>query len=256
MGIPVDYCEPWTTPERLCCPDATATDCGTGEEVPVTYAWTDDELIEAASGMLFRATCGLFPGHCELTVRPCVRCGCGRWPCGCGRYRFVDLQDRFPVISVESVLIDGEEVDPATYRLDDYRRLVRLGADVWPTCNDLALPSTDPGTFEVRYIAGRRPPIELQMAAAELTCELKRACNGLACRLPANVTRVTRNGITLEIGALEDALRAGVSGVAMVDAAIRRYDCTRAKARVWHPGLRQARQIVTTPAPPSGEGEA
>lgn len=243
MGVPVEYCEPWTTVDRLCCPDIEGVDCVTGDPVVNTYAWTDEELIDAATGMLFRQTCHLFPGHCEITIRPCAYCACNRRKCGCGRYVYIDLQDRYPVISVDEVLIDGVVVDPATYRVDDFRRLVRLDGLCWPACNDMSADDSEPGTFSVTYTAGRTPPIELQMAAAELACELKRACNGADCRLPSNVTSVSRQGVTLNIDAIEAAVNGGVSGIAIVDAAVRRYDCARAKSRVWHPSLRLPRGV-------------
>jgi hypothetical protein len=243
VGIPVEFCEPWTTPDKLCCPDVVGVDCVSGEPDPATYAWTDEELIEAATSLLFKQTCHLFPGHCQITVRPCAYCSCNRNKCGCGRYVFIDLQDRYPIISVDEVLVDGVVVPPAAYRVDDYRRLVRVDGACWPTCNDLSLDDSQPRTFSVQYTAGRRPPIELQMAAAELACELKRACTGNDCRLPANVTQVNRQGVTLNIDALEAAVNGGVSGIAIVDAAIQRYNCARAKARVWHPSLRTPRQV-------------
>lgn len=245
MGVPVEFCEPWVTADRLCCPDADpVVDCLTGEPTPVTYAWTDDELIEAATGILFRQTCHLFPGYCTITIRPCAYCTChNRHRCSCGRYVYIDLQDRYPVISIDEVLIDGVVVDPATYRVDDYHRLVRIGGECWPRCNDLSENTPAPNTFSVTYTAGRRPPIELQMAAAELACELKRACNGLDCRLPRNVTHVSRQGVSMDISAVEDAVSGSVSGLASVDIAVRRYDCARAKGRVWHPSLRRGRGV-------------
>lgn len=243
MGIPVQYCEPWTTPERLCCPDIVPTDCQTGLPVPATYAWTDEELIQAATDILFRATCSLFPGHCQITVRPCPSCGCNRSKCGCGRYVFIELQDRYPVISVDEVKIDGVVLDPSEYRVDDYRRLVRLNGECWPSCNDLTEPDTEPHTFSVTYTAGRRPTTILQMAAAELACELKKACNLTDCRLPQNVTQVSRQGVTLNIDAVEAAVMGGYTGITIVDSAVAQYNCARAKSRVWHPSLSKPRQV-------------
>lgn len=245
MGVPVDRCEPWTTVDRLCCSDEVGVDCETGDPVVATYKWTDAELIDVASNILFKQTCHLFPGQCQVTVRPCGVCSCHhRWPCRCGTYDVVILQDRHPVISVDEVKVDGVVLAPAAYRVDDFRRLVRVDGDCWPSCNDLDEPSTEPGTFEVTYTAGRRPPIELQLAAAELACELKVACTGGSdCRLPSNVTSVSRQGLTLNIDALEAAVAGGVSGMPAVDAAVRRYNCQRQKGRVWHPSLRGPRGV-------------
>jgi len=243
VGVPVEWCEPWTTPDKLCCPDVETVDCVTGLPVVLTYAWTDAELIDAATGMLFKRTCHQFPGHCQITVRPCGYCSCSRDRCGCGRYVYIQLQDRFPVISVDEVKVDGVIIDPGSYRVDDYSRLVRLDGACWPLCNDLTLADDQPNTFSVKYTAGRRPPVELQIAAAELACEMKRACNGNDCRLPSNVTQVNRQGVTLNIDALEAAVSGGSTGLAFVDAALARYDCARAKSRVWHPSLKPPRQV-------------
>jgi len=243
VSIPLEYCEPWTTPDKLCCPDLETVDCVTGEPVAATYAWTDEQLIDAATGILFRQTCSLFPGFCTIVVRPCGTCSCRRSPCGCGRYPFIDLQDRYPVVSVDFVTINGVNLDASDYRVDDFHRLVRLDGQCWPSCNDLTLPSTEPGTFEVIYTAGRRPPIQLQMAAAELACELKRACNGLDCRFPSNVTHVSRQGVSMDISAVEAAVNGGVSGIAAIDIAVGQYNCSRAKSRVSHPQLSKPRQV-------------
>jgi len=244
MGVPVEFCEPWTTVDKLCCPDAEPIDCVTGEPVPATYVWTDEQLIEAATGILFRATCRLFPGHCQIKVRPCPPCACQHSPCRCGGvYPFIDLQDRYPVISVDEVKVDGVVVPPASYRVDDYHRLVRIDGMYWPGHQHLILDDTQPGTFSVTYTAGRRPPIQLQMAAAELACEMKRACNGLACGLPHSVTSVSRQGVTLNIDALEGSVEGGHSGIPGIDLAVSQYNCARSKGRVWHPSLSKPHQV-------------
>lgn len=245
---PVEFCEPWTTADKLCCPDVVGTDCETGDEVPAVYVWNDDELIEAATGILFRATCRLYPGYCQHVVRPCVECRCQRSPCDCGRrYPYIDLQDKYAVISVDEVLIDGVVLDPSEYRLDDHHRLVRLNGGCWPTCNDLIAEPTEPQTIQVTYTAGRRPPIELQMAAAELACEMKRACNGGDCVFPRNVQSVSRQGITINMQALEAAVGQFGTGLAFVDATVQQYQCARARSRVWHPSLDNPMQVTPTP---------
>lgn len=244
MGIPVGFCAPWIDADRLCCPDAPdGEDCATGDPIVTTYAWSDDELIVAATGILFRATCQLYPGLCDVTVRPCAHCNCGRNKCGCGRYFYITLQDSYPVTEINEVKIDGNVVDSSTYRIDDFKQLVRLDGQCWPTCNDLSLDSTEPQTFDVSYTAGREPPIELQMACAELACEMKRACNGQSCGLPRNVTSVSRQGVSMNIDALESAVNGAVTGLAVVDNVVRQYNCQRQRSRVWHPSLDKPRQV-------------
>lgn len=251
MGQPIDFCAPWIDADRLCCPDGDpVVPCSDpdADAVTPTYIWSDDELIEAATGILFRATCRLFPGECETVVRPCPPCSCQHRPCRCvGRpYWYVVLQEHHPVIEVSEVKIDGVVLDADSYRLDEHARLVRTDGLRWPWRNYLDLPDTEEGTFSVTYTAGRTPPLELQMACAALACELKRACGGMSCALPSNVTMVNRQGVTLDLGALEAAVGGAASGLAIVDAAVRPYDCRRAKSRVWHPSLDRARGVHPT----------
>ena len=247
MGIPVEFCEPWTTADKLCCEDVVGVDCETGEPVVSTYAWSDAELIEAASAILFRATCRLYPGLCEVTIRPCVSCRCNQSPCDCARrYPFIDLQERYPVVSVDEVLVDGVALPVNAYRVDDYHRLVRVDGECWPRCNNLVDPTTDVGTMQVSYTAGRQPPVELRMAAAELACEMKRACSGGDCSFPRNVTSVTRQGVTMNVAALEAAVGAFGTGLAFVDATVAQYDCRRTRSRVSHPSLSKPRQVFPT----------
>ena len=246
MGVPVEFCAPWTTPDKLCCPDVEAVDCETGLPVVATYAWSDLELIDAASSILFRATCRQYPGHCQVTIRPCVSCNCRRSPCSCSaRYPFIDLQERYPVVSVDEVLLDGAVF--TEWRLDDYHRLVRTDGGCWPSCNDLIEPSTQPNTIEVTYTAGRLPPIELQIAAAELACEMKRACNGGDCKFPRNVTSVSRQGVTMNVAAVEAAVGVFGTGLAFVDATVSQYDCRRSRSRVYHPSIGKPRQVYPNP---------
>jgi hypothetical protein len=81
--------------------------------------------------------------------------------------------------------MDDPSTDPATPRR-------------WPSCQNLALDSSQPGTFEVTYRHGIDPPEIGRSAAAQLACELYRACNGQACQLPSNVVKIQRQGVTVD----------------------------------------------------------
>lgn len=217
---------------RGCC-SITATDPDTDTAL--------DALAVEASMALFEISGRQFSGSCERTVRPC-RSGCscfgpsrsagqtvvtweaglalGWWidecgdRCGCGSTSTVRLAG-YPVTEIVEVRIDGEVVDPSTYRLDGRRMLVRLadpGPPVrgrsWPACQNLALDADQPGTFEVRYLWGVAPPQLGRDAAAALACQLYKACaSGTGeCELPAGTTKVTRQGVTVERGLLLDWL--------------------------------------------------
>ncbi len=217
-------CSPWITGVDVaeCC----AVDC----DDPSQF---DNAAIQA-SDILFQLSARQFAGTCEQTVRPCrTQCDCwgfqvlsrghivwgnqwGWWgwnywtgdcwenSCGCTPLSTVTLAG-YPVQAVTEVLIDGAVVDPATYRLDRQRNLVRVSdppePDValrWPACQNMALPDTEEGTFSVTYTYGRTPPAEGVAAAGQLACEIYKACIGQECALPSGITRIARQGVVIE----------------------------------------------------------
>jgi hypothetical protein len=220
-GLAVGPCTAWTTSS-----DALAC-CGV--DVGTDFSALDDHVV-AASEVLFALSGRLFAGLCSKTVRPCrTNCGCGiqvlsrghviapwHWlgnswgcdddPCGCAPLSRV-LLSGYPVREVTQVKIDGDVVDPDTYRLDNHRWLVRVRdpADPttvlsWPSCQALDLPDTEDGTFSVTYTYGQNPPAVGVQAANALACQLYQACLGGAgdCEIPANAVRVTRQGVTID----------------------------------------------------------
>ncbi len=197
---------------------------------------TPQELIDkwqAVSSRLLWAASGRRYGLCEVTIRPCLRrCfneawwgsygytypflafpfGDGSWfnvsACGClGDCSCTELCEIVlpgPVASIDEVGIDGEAVDPSTYRLDlvggEYR-LLRTDDSCFPTCQDIKADVGDPGSFWVTYEQGI-PLDDLAIAAnTELTSELIKACDESCktCRLPKNATVVVRRGVTIQM---------------------------------------------------------
>lgn len=217
-------CAPWVTPADMCCAGPqTDTDCS-GTPIPLTNLWTDDELIRAASNLLYARTCYRYPGLCQSEVWPCApcwSCGCEASCCTCGPWRKMRLPTDYPIDSIVSVTIDGVPMNPADYRLDNDYWLVRLDGQSWPTANSFADPASGTSEFRVEYIYGRQPPIELQMAAAELACELKKACEGSQCSLPPHVTNVTRRGVEYEIQDVTALLSGGLTGNPIIDHALK-----------------------------------
>lgn len=123
--------------------------------------------------------------------------------CGCEPLSEVKLNG-YPITGIKSVEINGEEIDSSGYRLDRNRYLVRLrDADgnrrFWPGCQDL---SRDPGedhTWSITYYYGTPPPIAGKLACAELAVQFYLAMTGNEdCILPVGVTKVTRQGVTIE----------------------------------------------------------
>ena len=199
------------------------------EECPVDMT----QFALEASQVLYELSGRQFSGACEKTVRPCGNAWCGfqtlsrgyvvwnpywwnpywdgmSWwfqganSCACRPLDRIKLSG-YPVREITEVKIDGVVVDPATYRLDDRRWLVRvpdpLDPDVhlrWPACQAMGLPDDEEGTFSVTYRYGQdAPPLGIH-AAAQLGCELYKACSGQTCALPTGTTRVNRQGITIE----------------------------------------------------------
>lgn len=242
------------------------------------------DLVAAEASMAMWELSGRqFTGLCERTVRPCRdTCGCfgqsaslgmgpwywstvyyggsaGSWrnecgdTCGCSPLSKVRLSG-YPVVDITEVKIDGAVVDPAGYRLDKWRYLIRLSdpgppvvARAWPGCQDLSLDDTQAGTFSVSYEYGVDPPQLGKDAAAALACQLWLACNGADCKLPTGTTRVTRQGITVERGLLINWFNPQQStGIVAIDLFLAAYWRNRAWRRpaVWSPDVQQfARKV-------------
>jgi hypothetical protein len=216
-------CANWVADTDLCCAGALTDDDCAGVPQPLTFQWTDAELIEAASNLLYARTCFRYPGLCgPLDVWPChYPCRCRNW-CQCGPRRIVELPSDYPIDSIVQVEIDGVVMPPADYRLDKDRWLVRLDGEPWPYLNNFGDPFSGEREFRVQYITGRVPPIELRMAAAELACELKRACEGGGnCSLPAHATSVARRGVAFELQDITELLKGGLTGNPIIDHALK-----------------------------------
>jgi hypothetical protein len=189
------------------------------------FKWGVPEVIAAATNLLYKRTCFRYPGLCTRTVIACV---CNQSPCGCskrccnigssGQPEYpIDLTSDFPIHSITSIVIKrfgepDETLDPGAYRLDENDRVVRYDGNPWPTCWADIL---------ITYTTGRVPPIELEMAAAELADELLKACNGGSdCKLPAHVRSVTRRGVESEVWDVVALMSSGLTGLPMVDHAL------------------------------------
>lgn len=185
--------------------------------------------------------------------------------CGCQALSRVKLSGR--VRDVLEVTIDGTTVDPATYRVDDDEWLTRLPdpADpdtrlFWPSCQDMEQPETATSTFSVLYTYGVAPPLAAVLAAKELACAIYTTCqldsgaaaNDDSCPLPNNVTRVQRQGITVDLKSFTGwgfsaANGQWQTGMPLVDMFLNAYNPTgrrRRRARAWSPDMmRPARRL-------------
>lgn len=233
-----------------------------------------DRVAVEASMVLYEISGRMFPGINQRKVRPCrqtcacfgqsVAAGLGPWywtsasyggasgwynECGdsrgCGTSSVVKLAG-YPVTEITEVRIDGLVVDPAGYRLDDWRNLTRMadpGPPVvdmyWPTCQDMSLNDNQPGTFSVSYLWGVNPPAVGLSAASQLACQLWLSCNGGDCQLPAGVTQIQRQGVTVQRGLLVNFLDpTKPTGLVAIDAFLRAYGTgSRRRSAVWSPDV-------------------
>lgn len=171
------------------CPDC-GDDCSsmTGAQRAEYEAWAISDLWQAT---------GKVYGTCTVTVMPCndwgVLCGwCYNSFRSCGCVFVPEVKLAGPVASVSEVVVDGETIDPADYRIDDWQWLVRLDGLSWPTNTDY----TDPDAFSVTYELGVEPPAGAGIVTGKLMC-LRSACTSGGCALPGNVIQTTRQGVTM-----------------------------------------------------------
>lgn len=202
-----------------------------------------------ATTVMWAAT-GRRYGPCELTVMPCnpgpaeplyqtfpVGSGydpwgsgggpittpvldAGRWRnlscgggCSCRAACEVPLDG--PVDEIFEVRVDGVVVDPAAYEVHDRHLLVRTDGECWPTCQVYGLEI--PG-FEVDYGRGDPVPSAVLVATGILMCEYAKACQGKPCGLPARMSRLTRQGVEVQVAEIPQDGKGRIrTGIRLVD---------------------------------------
>lgn len=241
MSLQVGPCAPW--PVDLCC-DVE------GYEAEDVERWT-----RVASTILWHLS-GMRYGPCPVTVRPCGRsclesagplsfqasvgastggwvpyigadgvwrnaslCGC-KSTCSCGELSEIYLPG--PVYDVQEVNEGGQVLVPGVeYRVDAPGRLVRLGGQRWPTCQDMAAPEGDPNTLTVTYRWGLELDAAAIAAVSALVCHLLRGCSGsggsCGCKANPRITRVSRQGVELERQDVTLLYAEGLTGIPEVD---------------------------------------
>lgn len=163
------------------------------------------------NGAWFNLTCG----------------GCGG-TCSCSPLSEAWLPG--PVASIVSVKLDGQTLPASGYRVDDYRKLVRLGGAFWPICQDMSKADSEVDTWSVTFTVGETVPVIGQYAVGELACEIMNSCLGLACALPRNATTITRQGITIDFPLFADLLKNGLLGLKWTDMFISSINPNRLQA--------------------------
>jgi len=129
---------------------------------------------------------------------------------------------------VDEVLVNGEVIPSSAYRVDVTEGtywLVRLDGTCWPTCQDFQNAEDAAGAFMVTYCVGRQIPEALAIATAILACEYAKGLTGGDCRLPAKMTRLSRQGVEVEVEPANPD--EGLTGITEVDAVVRALNPSR-----------------------------
>jgi hypothetical protein len=244
-------CVPWQ-PDMACASDWESLDPDLQERA-TDLAWASMRYL----------TAGLV-GTCEATMRPCAAAPCdacvstwmqpyiqdGAWhnakPCGGAGCSCVQLSEVVlpgQVASVTGVVLDGALLDPSTYRLDHPNRLVRIDGGVFPSCQDMRLPDDAIGALAVYYVPGVKPGGAGLWAVGVLAYEFSKACMGGKCRLPASVTSIARQGVSMEFNNVMFA--DGMTGIREVDAYLLSVNphAMKVPPRVWSPDIVHGRFV-------------
>lgn len=259
-------CTPWTTGDEVLLRP------GMSQVAPATAA----QAATDASHLLYALSGQQFPGACARVIRPMARpynmdvrlwieylqttgylggystswgaCNAARFGdhFACDRPREVDLQAH-PVRSVTYVTIGGVTVSPSSYRLDDYRLLVRTDGEIWPTCQYVWEADTEPNTFEVGFTFGADPPPFGVSAAVTLAAEFALSRTDLPNRLPSRVQTITRQGISMTVVDPLTFIQQGMTGVPEVDMFVRAYNPYKRQQMptVWSPDVQAVRMPNT-----------
>jgi hypothetical protein len=214
-----------------------------------------DRSLALASATLVRLTGGRV-SNCPIKVRPMPAYGTcfvpsqsfapgvgvnGLWRNNCSGSTEQGCAVKLPppATQVTQVKINGVVVNPTTYRLSG-RTLYFTGSPCpVPMAQDLSLEDTQPGTFSVTYLNAYPVDSLGAYAAGLLTMEFAKACTGGKCRLPAGVTQIVRQGVSMQI--VTGAFPGGETGIREVDAFIGLWNPAhlRAPAMVWSPDMEQ-----------------
>lgn len=292
-------CGPWDL-DLGCClgPSGSTTDpCNT----PITQDIVDTARLIASQFMW--AKTGRQFGCCQVVLRPCrscdnecclpqfdgwgsqigygypwyplhladgswtnVACGC-QDSCSCTELCKIELP--YPVCSVDEVKIDGKIVDPATYKVYNFKELVYTSlpegvgpasgtvapSGCWPKCNDLNKSDDEVGTWSVKVTYGREIPELVRRGAEQFACEIIKSCTGRPCQLPQRIQSISRQGVSATFLDPMEFLSFGFTGLFMVDLAIKTYNPKglQKKPQVYSPDVGKRWDVQTwTNTDPTG----
>lgn len=195
------------------------------------WGWPYPALIR---GQWFNLACGSCAGGCSCnTISEAILPG--------------------PITAVTEVKVDGEILTPGVdYRVDDFRKLVRLGGEEWPMCNDLNLNDDQPGTWSVTLANGQPVPALGKVALGLLAIEFIKAimCDA-TCALPKSVQSIARQGVNVTFLDPAQVFAEGQTGLYVPDLFISTYNPKRLarRARVYDIDESDNRRLVNMPPP-------
>lgn len=251
-------CQSWANATtQWCCPEAnlpTVDPCPPNDPAAAAAGpWTQQQLLDVASSMLYVATGYRFPGICEDVVEWDALCECPVKNCRCCATRQALPGPPgliFPITEVVSI----EEIDSAgnatTVNLSagkiavlDYNHITRDDGEVWfPKERDVC-------RLRVRFKWGRTPPPGADIAAAKLACILAHVCVPDACN-GSSVTGFTAAGRTYDLASIRQELLDGRIPEPTVLLFLSQYGAKPHVGRVWSPDLaRRTPSTVTWQAP-------
>jgi len=140
----------------------------------------------------------------------CTTACCGASACG--------IVLRGPVYAVSEVTVGVDVIPASAYRVDvagGAWLLVRIDGECWPVCQTVTAEPGEEGTFVISYEIGLPIPDALALAAGVLACQYGKYLTGGACSLPAQMTRLSRQGVEVEVAAPDPVT--GASGIRLVD---------------------------------------
>lgn len=202
----------WLTPEDTISPMGAQT----------------EEAIQTASLVLYKLTGEKYPGISTST--DAITSVAASY-----KVRELPLRQK-PVLSVQTVLVNGEYLEPTEYSLRNNAYLVRRGGVQW------SLNSTN--EILVTYTHGTRPPRAGKSAAIRLANELILWYAGdPQCALPERITSVARQGISYTILDPQDFIKQGRTGIYAVDSFISAVnpDGQRKKPAIFNSNIRVER---------------
>lgn len=175
-----------------------------------------------------------------------INLSCGRCGDSCSCSAVSELILPGPIDEPLEILVDGVALDIATsVVVYDYNRLTRIDGGKFPSCQNLGLPPTEIGTWQVTYRQGEPVPPGGGLIAGILACEYaKGLCGDDSCRLPRRVSSITRQGITLAMLDNFDQLGVGYTGIWEIDDWIATYS-TNLRMGPWQASRVSSPDIVT-----------